>query len=132
MSASERVRAEVRGFVRSFAFAISGALWILRTQRNAKIQALAAILAIALGILRPRIWGGETAPLAPAEWSLLFLAIALALCAEALNTALESLADAVDEKENIRVKRAKDAAAAGSLLASLGALGVGIAVLGPF
>ena len=59
-------------------------------------------------------------------------AIALALGAEALNTALESLADAVDEKENIRVKRAKDAAAAGSLLASLSALGVGIAVLGPF
>ena len=62
----------------------------------------------------------------------MFLAIALALGAEALNTALESLADAVDEKQNIRVKRAKDAAAAGSLLASLGALGVGIAVLGPF
>ena len=132
MSANERVRAEIRGFIRSFAFAISGALWILRTQRNAKIQALAAILAIALGVLRPRVWGGETAPLAPVEWSLLFLAIALALGAEALNTALESLADAVDEKENIRVKRAKDAAAAGSLLASLGALGVGIAVLGPF
>ena len=122
--------AAARRIVRSFGFAFSGIFWVLRTQRNAKLQVCAALLAIALGVFRPRIWGGADA-LSPAEWAVLFLAMASVIGAEALNTALESLADAVDERENIRIKRAKDAAAGGVLLISLGALGAGIAILGP-
>ena len=119
-----------RGVVRSFGFAVSGIIWVLRTQRNAKIHVCAGVLAVALGIFRPRIWEGAEA-LSAAEWAVVLLAVASVFGAEALNTALESLADAVDEGENIRVKRAKDAAAGGVLLISLGALGAGIFVLGP-
>ena len=122
--------AAARGVVRSFGFAFSGIFWVLRTQRNAKLHICAALSAVVLGIFRPRIWEGADA-LSAAEWAILFLAMASVLGAEVLNTALESLADAVDEGENIRLKRAKDAAAGGVLLISLGALGAGIAVLGP-
>ena len=119
-----------RGVVRSFGFAVSGILWVLRTQKNAKIHICAAVLAVGLGVFRPRIWEGADA-LSAAEWAILLLAVASVFGAEALNTALESLADAVDEGENIRLKRAKDAAAGGVLLIALGALGAGIFVLGP-
>ena len=127
---ARRFAAAARGVVRSFGFAFSGIFWVLRTQRNAKLHVCAGVAAIGLGIFRPRIWSGADA-LSAAEWAILFLAVASVIGAEALNTALESLADAVDERENIRLKRAKDAAAGGVLLISLGALGAGIAVLGP-
>ena len=127
---ARRFAAAARGVVRSFGFAFSGIFWVLRTQRNAKLHVCAGILAVCLGIFRPRIWSGADA-LSAAEWAILFIAVASVLGAEALNTALESLADAVDEGENIRIKRAKDAAAGGVLLISLGALGAGIAILGP-
>lgn len=127
---ARRFAAAARGVVRSFGFALSGIIWVLRTQRNAKLHLCAALSAVVLGIFRPRIWEGADS-LSAAEWAILFLAMASVLGAEALNTALESLADAVDERENIRLKRAKDAAAGGVLLISLGALGAGIAILGP-
>lgn len=127
---ARRFSEAARGVVRSFGFAFSGIFWVLRTQRNAKLHLCAALAAVVLGIFRPRIWGNADA-LSAAEWAILFIAMASVLGAEALNTALESLADAVDEGENIRLKRAKDAAAGGVLLISLGALGAGIAILGP-
>ena len=59
------------------------------------------------------------------------LAIALVLAAECLNTALESLADAVAPDPHPLVARAKDAAAGGVLLAAIGAAVIGLLVLGP-
>ena len=66
------------------------------------------------------------APLAP-----IALACALVLALELVNTAVEAVVDLVSPKPHPLAGVAKDAAAAAVLLASLGAVVVGLAVLGP-
>ena len=53
------------------------------------------------------------------------------LAAEAVNTAVETLADAVKPERHPLVGRAKDLAAAGVLLAAMAAATVGLLVFGP-
>ena len=107
--------------MRSFPHAFRG-LWRLFQEPNARIHALAGILAL---------WFGYFLHLRPLEWAAIVFAIVLVLGAEAFNTALESLADAAVPDQHPLVGAAKDLAAAGVLLAALGAVAIGILVLGP-
>lgn len=66
-----------------------------------------------------------------AEWLWITAAIVLVLSAEAFNTALEQLADALHPEHNPGVGRAKDAAAAAVLITALGAAVIGILVFMP-
>jgi diacylglycerol kinase len=65
------------------------------------------------------------------EWCLLVLAMVVVWSAEALNTAVEALADAVSADEHPLVAMAKDTAAGAVLIAAVGALVVGALVLVP-
>jgi diacylglycerol kinase len=65
------------------------------------------------------------------EWCALVSAIALVWAAEALNTAVELLTDLVQPERHPLAGRAKDAAAAGVLLASIGAAVIGALVFLP-
>ncbi|MHA0033574.1 diacylglycerol kinase [Deinococcus sp. PESE-13] len=104
---------------RSAGFAWAGIAHSYRTQPNFRIETWAAVLALALtGWLR--------APLAP-----IALACALVLALELVNTAVEAVVDLVSPEPHPLAGVAKDAAAAAVLLASLGAVVVGLAVLGP-
>ena len=101
-------------------FALQGLRHALGRERSLRTQ-LAAFLAalVALAILRPgAVW-----------WALVLLASAAVLAAELLNTALELLADHLHPQEHPAIRLAKDCAAAGVLIASLGALGVALALL---
>lgn len=60
-------------------------------------------------------------------WALITLAVVCVLAAELFNTAVEELADHLHPQEHARIKLVKDLAAAAVLIASLGALGVGVA-----
>ena len=62
---------------------------------------------------------------------LVTFAVTSVLAAEAFNTAIETLADALAPERDPLVGRAKDLAAAGVLLASVGAAVVGLLVFGP-
>lgn len=61
----------------------------------------------------------------------MILCIALVITAEALNTAVEELADALHPDEHPGIGRAKDVAAAGVLVAALLAAVVGALVFAP-
>ena len=108
--------------VRSFGFAGAGLLLVLRSQHNAWIHAVATLLVLALAVLFP---------LSGLEWCVLLIAIGLVWSAEAMNTALELLADAVSPDRNPLIGQAKDAAAGAVLVAALVAAAVGFIVLGP-
>lgn len=110
------------GRARSFVYAFRGLARLLAGQHNAWIHAVATVLVVALGLWL-RVSRGE--------WGILVLAMALVWMAEALNTALEELADAVHPDQHPGVGRAKDLAAAGVLLAAAGAAVVGALILGP-
>lgn len=108
--------------MRSFVDAGRGLWWVLVSQPNARLHALATAGAIALGL-----WLG----LSLLEWSVVLLAVGLVWMAEALNSALEALADRTAPEWHPLVGRAKDAAAGGVLAAAIIALLVGLLVFGP-
>ncbi len=67
--------------------------------------------------------------LPPLEKGALAFAVTLVWVAEALNTAIERLADAVNPQYNPMIGAAKDVAAGGVLLAAVGACVVGASVV---
>lgn len=107
---------------RSFRHAIRGIGLVVRSQHNAWIHAVATVGVVAVGI-----WIG----LAVWEWCALVLSIGLVWVAEALNTGIEFLADEVSLEKRERIGKAKDAAAAGVLLAAMTAVVIGVVVFGP-
>lgn len=106
----------------SFVYAFRGLGMLLRREHNAWIHLTFAVAAIVAGAWwRIERW----------EWVALAFAIGAVLAAEALNTAVETLADAVKPERHPLVGRAKDLAAAGVLLAAGSAAAVGLIVFGP-
>ncbi|GMA14935.1 diacylglycerol kinase [Deinococcus metallilatus] len=109
----------LRRWVRSAGFAWSGIAHAYRTQANFRIEVWLGVLAVTLALLLH-------APLAP-----ILLSCALVLSLELVNTALEAVVDLASPGFHPLAKAAKDGAAGAVLVASLGALLVGLAVLGP-
>jgi diacylglycerol kinase len=109
-------------FVRSFSFAGHGVWHVVRTQRNMRVHLLAAAVAVVAGLVLR---------ISAVDWACVLLAIGLVLTAEALNTVVEALADLCTEEYHPLAKIAKDAAAGAVLIASVAALGVGVAVFLP-
>ena len=107
---------------RAFADAVRGLVHLFSGQVHPWIHltATAAVAGLAL-------WLGLPA----GDWCWLVLAVGLVWVAEASNTALEELADALHPGAHPGVGRAKDAAAAAVLLAALAAASIGLLVLGP-
>jgi diacylglycerol kinase (ATP) len=106
----------------SFVYAFRGVAALLGHEHNAWIHMGAAVLAGAAG------WALAISRL---EWCLIVFAIGGVLAAEAFNTAIEKLADAVAPQRDPLVGRAKDIAAGGVLLASAAAASIGVLVFGP-
>jgi diacylglycerol kinase len=65
------------------------------------------------------------------EWALLILAIGLVWAMEALNTAIELLADEISIEPRLRLGQAKDVAAFGVLAAAVAAMLIGLFVFIP-
>ncbi|MEE3326030.1 MAG: diacylglycerol kinase family protein [Myxococcota bacterium] len=108
--------------LRSFGHAFRGLGFVLRTQHNAWIHVAATLAVVVVGIVLD---------VSRMDWCWLILAIGAVGCAEAFNTALEELADAVDSEPNPLIGRAKDAAAGAVLIAALAAAAIGVMILGP-
>lgn len=112
----------------------------LRARGRAFADAGRGVTALFAGQVHPWIHLAATAAVAglglwlglgAGAWCWLVLAVGLVWVAEALNTALEELADAVHPGAHPGVGRAKDAAAAAVLLAAAAAVAIGLLVLGP-
>ena len=110
------------GRLRSFGHAFRGLAILLRSQHNARIHAVATILVVAAGVL----FG-----FSPVEWALIALAIVCVWVAEALNTAIEFVADLASPEHHPLAGKAKDVAAGAVLVAAIGSLIVGALVFGP-
>ena len=115
-----------RGFfsreAESFACAFRGIAALLKSEVHARIHLAATFTVIVLGWWC-RITGGE--------WIAVVLSIGLVWVAEALNTAIEYVADLAHPEEHPEVKKLKDLAAAAVLFASITALAVGQIVFIP-
>ena len=109
--------------LRSFRYAGTGLITLLREQANARIHLLATVLVVGAGLLLN---------VQRSDWLILLLCIALVWVAEALNTALEYLCDATVEEQHPLIGKAKDIAAAGVLIAAVISALAGLLVLLPY
>jgi diacylglycerol kinase (ATP) len=107
---------------RSFVYAFSGIGSLLVSQPNARIHAFATLAVLAAGYF---------SGLSGMEWCVIVITIAAVWTAEALNTSMEFLANASSPEFHPLVKKAKDVAAGGVLIAALGSVIVGLLVFGP-
>lgn len=106
----------------SFKYAIEGLIWVVRTERNFRLQVMIGILVMVLALLFEVDVVGI---------SLLFFSIFFVLICEMINTAIEEVVDLATSEWKKKAKIAKDVSAGMVLLASMCALGVGLLVLGP-
>ncbi len=111
----------LRARYQSFVFALAGGR-VLLGQHNAWIHAAATLLVVVFGLV---------CRVSRLEWVALALAIGLVWAMEALNTAIELLADEVSLEQRARIGRAKDVAACAVLAAALAAVAVGLLVFWP-
>src|SRR6185503_10837234 len=108
--------------MKSFVYAFNGLKEATGTQPNFKFHIIAAILVIA---------GGFFFKITVAEWSLVFAVIGMVTAAECFNTALEYLTNLVSPQHNIIAGKVKDLSAAGVLICSIIAAGVGLIIFIP-
>jgi diacylglycerol kinase len=102
--------------------AASGIFHTFLSQRNIKIQAGFALLALVLSLL----FG-----ISPIEWALVVLCIMVVISGELFNTALEAVVDLASPEWHELARIAKDVAAGAVLFASLGALVIGMILFLP-
>lgn len=112
-----------RHLLQAMGHAFDGIVAMLRDERNMRFHVLAAVLAVMVG------WWLK---ISTEDWLWILLVIFLVLAAEFLNTVTEAITDLlVGHHYDINVKKAKDVAAGGVLLAALFAVAVGAIIFVP-
>jgi diacylglycerol kinase len=108
--------------LRSFGYAFEGVAYIVRTQRNARIEIVVGIAAVVLAA-----WLGIT----NVEWAVLLVTIAFVLGLEWINTSLELAVSLASPERHPSAKAAKDVAAACVLLGAAVSILVGLLLFAP-
>ena len=108
---------------RSFHHAFAGLWFVIRTQRNAWIHAIASVVVVVMAF-----W----LALSPQDWAIIIMAITMVWIAEFINTALEAVVDLASKQEHHEMaKVGKDVGAAAVLIAAVSAALIGLLILGP-
>jgi len=112
-----------RSRIRSFRHAFRGVATLLRTQCNARLHFAATVTVVVFGIFLG---------ISRSDWIAVIIAIGFVWTAEALNTAVEFLANEVSLDRRELIGHSKDLGAAGVLLASVSAFVIGLFVFAPY
>jgi diacylglycerol kinase len=111
-----------RNRVVSLGYALAGWLYMLRWQKNTRLQSVASVLALALAL-----WLGVGA----LELAVLILTITMVWMAEFINAAVEASINLTTSEIHPMAKVAKDVASAAVLLGVVASILVGLLLLGP-
>ena len=116
----------MRNFVKtrllSFRYAFRGWWYVIRTQQNAWIHAVASILVVLIAL-----W----LHISRQEWAIIVISIAMVWTAEFINTALEAVVDLASPGQHQLARVGKDVGAAAVLIAAGGSVLIGLLILGP-
>ncbi|MCK0131004.1 diacylglycerol kinase family protein [Flavobacteriaceae bacterium F08102] len=110
------------GRIKSVKFALKGLWMLLTTEHSIMVQMVMAMLITVLGFLMD---------ISRFEWIAQLLAIGLVLTAEALNTAIEKIADVVQPDFDPKIGMVKDIAAGGVTFAAIIAAIIGLIIYVP-
>lgn len=114
---------KLKGLFKSFGYAFKGIGVCIRDERNMRIHLTCMVYMYAfLGLT-------DWFVLSRADWALLFIANAIVVMGELVNTAVESVVNLVTEEKHPLAGRAKDTAAGAVLVGAIFAVATGIAVL---
>ena len=108
--------------MRSFYYAFKGLLLLFGSQKNARIHLFFFLLVMCCGFLFK---------ITAIEWSIILLCSSLVIAAEAVNTALERLADSVHPDHHVGIGESKDIAASAVLITAIAALILGLIIFIP-
>ena len=109
--------------LRSFKYAYRGLIKLFYEERNARVEASIAAVAVILG-LRFHIDQNE--------WICVVLCIGAVLSTEAFNTAIEALCDKVEPDNDPAIAKIKDIAAGAVLISALASAIIGILIFLPY
>ncbi|MBQ4477744.1 MAG: diacylglycerol kinase family protein [Bacteroidales bacterium] len=112
----------VRKRIKSFSYAFAGLRVLFREEHNARIHAVAAVLAVAMGFLFR---------ISPMEWIAVAIVIGMVFAAEIINSSIERTADFVKAERDDRKRDIKDLGAAAVLVCAIAAAVVGIIIFLP-
>ena len=107
---------------KSFGYAFNGLRLLISEEHNARIHLIAAIVAVMAGFLLH---------ISSLEWVAIILAFGFVISLEIVNTAIENIADFVSPERHMQIKKIKDLAAAGVLIAAITALIIGLIIFIP-
>jgi len=108
---------------KSFQHALHGFWDILRTQQNARIHAVAALIVVVLAIFFQ---------IQPIEWALVLFVSAFVFAVEMVNTVVEGMLDVLHPADHPGIGHAKDMMAGAVLFAAIAATIVGLIVFLPY
>ena len=114
----------IKGLILSFKYALCGIGTAIKNERNMRIHIVCMIYMYSFLLLT------DWFVLTRQDWALIFIANALVVMGELINTAVESVVDLVTSEKKPLAKVAKDTAAGAVLIAAIFAVCVGISVLG--
>lgn len=103
-----------------FKYAFTGVFWLLKEERNLRIHCCVAFIVIVSGFV---------IGFSLHEWTAVLLCIGSVMSAEALNTAIEKLADYVCDEFHPMIGKVKDVAAGAVLISSIISVVVGMTIL---
>ena len=106
----------------SLGYAIAGWLYMLRRQKNTRIQAVASIAALAVSF-----W----LQIDRLSWAMIIFAITIVWMAEFVNAAVEATVNLATTEMHPMAKVGKDVASAAVLLGVVASVLIGLLVLGP-
>ncbi|MDQ2903642.1 MAG: diacylglycerol kinase family protein [Ktedonobacteraceae bacterium] len=109
-------------FIAGFGYAFTGLWYALRTQRNVRVHALVAALAIIMGLILH---------ISAIEFAIVFMAITGVFVTEMINTVCELCVDLASPEYHPLAKIAKDVAAGAVLLSAMLSVVIGLFIFGP-
>ena len=116
-------RFSIAGRIRAFRYAFAGLVYAFKIGHAIWIQSAIAVVVIAVGFYLHITLN---------DWRWIALAIALVWTTEIMNTAIETVCDALHPEHHKMIGIAKDAAAGAVLMAGLGAAVIGILTFWPY
>lgn len=112
----------LRKRLRSFGYAFHGIRLLVTQEANAWIHCFAAVCVVVAGFF----FG-----ISVSEWIAVIFAIGMVLAAEAVNSAIEALADRVTQDYDEAIKRTKDLASGAVLILAIAAAIIGCIIFIP-
>jgi diacylglycerol kinase (ATP) len=113
----------IKSRLESFGYAFRGIYILVKNEHNARVHLCAMIIVISIGFY---------VNINKIDWCLLIICIGMVIAAEAINGAIEYLADFVQPQFEPMIGKAKDLAAAAVLILSISAAIIGVLIFTPY